>query len=185
MSAVPIHLLFRGHGRLLTSMQGENAVAGGSGPQPMRDNWIAVASAEHARIGRDHLPIGFMQVGHGKGAPLRRVAPGDRVAYYAPATVYGGSDRLQRFVSIGVVQPGAPYIADMGNGFMPWRRDVRYVPAQETPIAPLIEALDFVEDPKRWGAKFRFGLFKVSDHDMTWIARAMQADACALDLTRH
>ncbi|MBC7381316.1 MAG: EVE domain-containing protein, partial [Burkholderiaceae bacterium] len=29
-------------------------------------NWIAVASAEHARLGREHQPMGFMQVGHGK-----------------------------------------------------------------------------------------------------------------------
>ena len=35
---------------------------------------------------------------------LKRVAPGDRVAYYAPATVLGGTDKLQSFVSIGVVQ---------------------------------------------------------------------------------
>ncbi|MDM0040617.1 EVE domain-containing protein [Variovorax sp. J22G21] len=145
-------------------------------------NWIAIASAEHARLGRDHRPIGFMQVGHGKGAPLTRVAPGDRVAYYAPATVYGGTDRLQSFVSIGVVQPGEPYQVDMGRGFIPWRRDVRYAPAQEAPIAPLIEAFDFVEDPKRWGSKFRFGLFEINDHDMQLIATAMRADALSQGL---
>lgn len=41
-------------------------------------NWIAVASAEHARRGREG---GFMQVCHGKAAPLRRMGAGDRVAY--------------------------------------------------------------------------------------------------------
>lgn len=145
-------------------------------------HWIAIASAEHARLGRDHQPVGFMQVGHGKGAPLKRIAPGDCVAYYAPATVYGGSDKLQSFVSIGIVQPGEPYTGDMGNGFVPWRRDVRYVRAKEAPIAPLIEAFDFVEDPKRWGAKFRFGLFEVNAHDMRLIAGALGADATALSL---
>lgn len=145
-------------------------------------NWIAVASAEHARLGRDQAPVGFMQVGHGKGAPLKRIAPGDRVAYYSPATVYGGNDKLQSFVSIGVVQPGEPYTADMGNGFVPWRRDVRYAAAQEAPIAPLIASLDFVEDPKRWGAKFRFGLFEITAHDLRRIAKAMQADTAALGL---
>ncbi len=39
-------------------------------------NWIAVASAEHARRGRDHQPPGFMQVGHGK----RRIATAMGVA---------------------------------------------------------------------------------------------------------
>ncbi|MES2529431.1 MAG: EVE domain-containing protein [Pseudomonadota bacterium] len=161
----------------------EDGARAGTGPDPRtRKNWIAVASAEHARIGRDHRPVGFMQVGHGKGTPLKRIAPGDRVAYYAPATVYGGKDRLQSFVSIGVVQPGAPYIGDMGNGFQPWRRDVRYSPSREAPIAPLIGAFDFVEDPKHWGAKFRYGLLQISEHDMALVASAMQADARTLGL---
>jgi hypothetical protein len=147
-------------------------------------NWIAVANAEHARLGRDaklgELQCGFMQVGHGKRAPLARVQPGDRVAYYAPATQYGSSDKLQSFVSIGIVQKGEPYEFNMGAGFVPWRRAVRYARAQEAPIAPLIEQFEFVEDPKRWGYKFRFGLFKISDHDMRLIAQAMQADESLL-----
>jgi len=39
---------------------------------------------------------------------------------------------------------------------------------------------EFVEDRQRWGYKFRFGLFEVSDHDMRLIAQAMQADEAAL-----
>ena len=46
----------------------------------------------------------------------------------------------------------------------------------------LIDAFDFVEDPKRWGYKFRFGLFEVNAHDMRLIAVALQADAQALGL---
>jgi hypothetical protein len=176
----------------------------------MPNNWIAVASAEHARRGCAQPQQGYMQVCHGKSAPLQRVAPGDRVAYYSPAVTMGGKDKLQSFVSIGIVQPGAPYAhrvagptqdaiapsggsaADavasvgagsyMGGGFVPFRRDVRYVPAREAPIAPLLDAFEFVEDRARWGYKFRFGLFKVSDHDMALIASAMGADAAALGL---
>ncbi|MDB5894762.1 MAG: hypothetical protein JWQ88_2293 [Rhodoferax sp.] len=149
--------------------------------RPVR-NWIAVASAEHARRGRDAVPNGFMQVCHGKRGPLQRVSPGDRVAYYAPATTMGGKDRLQSFVSIGVVVPGEPYAFDMGGGFVPYRRDVAYVPACEAAIAPLLPALDFVEDPARWGYKFRFGLFEVGGADMRRIAQAMQAPLAALSL---
>ena len=58
-------------------------------------HWMAVASAEHARHGRDHAPQGFMQVCHGKRGPLARMQPGDWVACYAPSTRMGGSDRLQ------------------------------------------------------------------------------------------
>lgn len=146
------------------------------------NNWIAVASAEHARRGCAQADKGYMQVCHGKRGPLQRVAPGDRVAYYSPATTMGGKDRLQHFVSIGIVRPGEPYAFDMGSGFVPYRRDVGYVAASEAAIAPLLDAFEFVQDRSRWGAKFRFGLFKVSDHDIRLIAKAMRADLCALQL---
>ena len=115
-----------------------------------------------------------MQVCHGKCAPLKRVQPGDRVAYYAPTITMGGKDKLQSFVSIGLVQPGDPYPFDMGGGFVPFRRDVVYAPAQEAPIAPLLDEFAFVDDRARWGSKFRFGLFQVCDADMLRIANAMQ-----------
>ncbi len=56
---------------------------------------------------------------------------------------------------------------------MPWRRDVKYLPSNEAPIAPLLDAFDFVEDRKHWGAKFRFGLFAIDGHDLKLIANAM------------
>lgn len=148
----------------------------------MRKNWIAVASADHARRGRDELTPGFMQVCHGKLGPIHRVKPGDRVAYYSPTISMGGKDKCQSFVSIGIVLPGEPYEFDMG-GFAPYRRDVRYVPAREVSIAPLLDGFEFVEDRSRWGYKFRFGLFQISDHDMRLIASAMTADIDLLQLT--
>lgn len=150
----------------------------------MSRHWIAVASAEHALRGRDHAPVGFMQVCHGKCAPLKRLRAGDVVACYAPARTMGGKGRLQRFVSLGVVQAGEPYAVDMGGGFVPHRRDVRYVSAQPAPIAPLLDEFDFVEDRQRWGHKFRFGLFEVSSDDMRRIARAMRADLASLGLVQ-
>ncbi len=53
----------------------------------MRAAWIAVACAEHVRRGREG---GFMQVCHGKAVPLRRIQPGDGVAYYSPTRELGG-----------------------------------------------------------------------------------------------
>ena len=55
----------------------------------MRKYWIAVASADHTRRGKAG---GFMQVNHGKAAPLRRVQPGDGVIYYSPTETMGGKD---------------------------------------------------------------------------------------------
>lgn len=142
-----------------------------------RNNWIAVASAEHARRGRDEFaPLpGFMQVCHGKLAPIKRVKPGDLVTYYAPTVTMGGKEKCQSFVSFGVVEPGDPYVFDMG-GFVPYRRNVRYLEAVETPIAPLLDDFEFVEDRSRWGYKFRFGLFSISNHDMQLIAKAMRVN---------
>lgn len=145
-----------------------------------RRNWIAVACAQHARRGCATPGAGYMQVCHGKVAPLQRIRPGDRVAYYAPTVTMGGKDRLQAFVSIGIVLPGAPYAFDMGGGFVPSRRDVAYVPAREAAIAPLLDDFEFVDNRTHWGGKFRFGLFAISDHDMRLIAQAMGADAALL-----
>lgn len=134
-------------------------------------NWIAVASAEHVQKGR---LSGFMQVCHGKGAPLRRMKPSDRVVYYSPTVTFGGKDKLQSFTAIGQVEEREPYQVDMGNGFCPFRRDVLWLDAQEALITPLLEQLDFTKNKKNWGYQFRFGLLAINDHDMQLIIKAMQ-----------
>jgi EVE domain len=133
-------------------------------------NWIAVASANHVAIGRAE---GFAQVNHGKSAPLRRMAAGDLLAYYSPVTTYGGTDRLQAFTALGRIRPGEPYQGQMGEGFTPFRRDVDWLPATQAAIAPLLERLEFTQGRRNWGYAFRFGLFSVSDADMSRIAAAM------------
>jgi EVE domain len=133
-------------------------------------HWIAVASAEHVRIGR---AAGFMQVGHGKLAPLRRIKPADRIAYYSPSNVFGGKDKLQSFTAVGIVREGEPYRADMGDGFLPYRRDVQWLAGREAPIRPLLAQLEFTAGGANWGYRLRLGLFEVSRHDMDLIAEAM------------
>ena len=136
-------------------------------------NWIAVASADHVRLGRTE---GFMQVGHGKGAPLRRLHPGDWVTYYSPVETYGQPQPCRRFTALGRIKDGDPYQFDMGGGFVPWRRDVAWIATREAPIAPLLQNLSFSQGNSNWGYKFRFGLFEVSAADMSIIAAAMTVD---------
>jgi hypothetical protein len=131
---------------------------------------MAVASAEHVLRGRKE---GFMQVCHGKAAPLRRIQPGDRIAYYSPTVSFHGKDRLQAFTAMGIVKPGAPYLFDMGGGFRPFRREVTWLPAREAPIQPLLEALDFSAGVRNWGYRLRSGLVSLSERDMRLIAVAM------------
>lgn len=136
----------------------------------MSGHWIAVASAEHVRRGRRD---GFMQVNHGKAAPLRRIKPGDGIVYYSPTTILGEKDGLQSFTAIGTVREGEPYQGDMGGGFTPYRRDVEWAKSQEAPIKPLLDRLDFTAGKSNWGYQLRFGLFAVSEGDFSLIAEAM------------
>jgi hypothetical protein len=134
--------------------------------------WIAVASADHVRFGRS---AGFMQVSHGKPSPLARLQPGDCIAYYSPTARFRGSDKLQTFTAIGVVKDGEPYRADMGNGFHPHRRDVRWLDSQEAPIHPLLARLSFSRGVPNWGYRLRLGLIEIPEDDMRTIAAAMDA----------
>lgn len=139
-------------------------------------NWVAVASAEHVRHGREH---GFMQVCHGKVAPLRRIRADDRVVYYSPTEVFRGKDGLQSFTAIGVVRPGEPYAFDMGGGFCPFRRDVAWFEAMEVPIRPLLDRLEFSAGVRHWGCQLRSGLFAIGAADMDLIASAMRGSTVA------
>ena len=133
-------------------------------------HWLAVASADHVARGREW---GIMQVGHGKGAPLKRLHAGDWVVYYSPLRRFGTKEPCQSFTALGWVRDERIYQADMGEGFMPFRRDVAYLPAHEAPIRPLLDALSFTRGNKNWGYAFRFGLLKVTGEDMALIAQAM------------
>ena len=134
--------------------------------------WVAVASAEHVAIGRAQ---GFMQVGHGKGAPLKRLHAGDRIAYYSPVRVFGAKDACQAFTAVGVVRDERVYQGTMDDDFKPFRKDVDWFAAREAPIRPLLELLSFTQGKSNWGYAFRFGLLKVTEADMDLIARAMHA----------
>ncbi|MGH6835020.1 MAG: EVE domain-containing protein [Methylocella sp.] len=142
--------------------------------------WVAVASADHVRRGREQ---GFMQVCHGKAAPIRRVHPGDGVVYYSPTMSFRGKDKLQSFTAIGIVKPSDPYQYDMGGGFCPYRRDVDWWPTQEASIQPLLNSLEFTAGVPNWGYQLRFGLFAIADHDFKLIAITMNAAEAVVNAT--
>ena len=141
-------------------------------PRPAKC-WIAVASADHVRRG---VEDSIMQVCHGKAGPLRRMGPGDRVAYYSPSTIMRGGDKLQAFTAYGRVKEGEPYVFEMGGGFRPYRRDVAWERARTTPIRPLLGVLAFTSGDRNWGYKLRFGLFEIGEGDMDLIEASMGAE---------
>lgn len=142
----------------------------------MSKYWIAVASADHVRRGAAE---GFMQVCHGKGGPLKRIKPGDFVAYYSPSNIMGVKDGLQAFTACGRVREGIPYQFDMGDDFIPFRRDVDWIAKGEVKIAPMLQVLSFTAGKRNWGQPFRYGLFQVNEPDYRIIEDAMKADAAS------
>ena len=119
--------------------------------------------------------MGFMQVCHGKGGPLRRIKPGDRVAYYSPSELMRKQDGLQSFTAIGIVEPGEVHQVDMGDGFCPFRRNVRYFDAEPASVRLLIERPGFALSGTKWGSRLRFGLIEIDEDSMDMIADAMNA----------
>lgn len=137
------------------------------------NHWIAVASAEHVRRGRTG---GFMQVCHGKAAPLRRLRPGDGIVYYSPTEVFRGKDPLKAFTAIGSLEGAEPYQVAMAPDFRPFRRDVAWWPGKEAPIRPLLPILSFSAGNPGWGYQLRLGLFRITAADFSAIAAAMGLD---------
>jgi hypothetical protein len=67
--------------------------------------WMGVASAEHARGGRDG---GFAQLGHGKHMAVKSLSKGDWIVYYSPREGMGEGETVQAFTTIGRVTSDAP-----------------------------------------------------------------------------
>jgi EVE domain len=133
-------------------------------------NWIITVSRDHVLRG---VQGGFTQANHGKPHMLRRMARNDWIIFYSPNTAYPKDEPLQAFTAIGQVTDDEAYQAEMSPDFHPWRRSVDFLSCTETPIQPLIDQLDFIDDKTRWGYKFRFGVFHIDDYDRDLIRAAM------------
>jgi hypothetical protein len=135
--------------------------------------WIGVVSRAHVQTG---VKGGFIQLNHGKKAPLQRLHAGDGLVMYSPRTEYPDGEPLQQFTAIGVITTGDIYQVEMSPDFKPYRIDVRFFGCQEASIRPLIESLSFIKNKTHWGAAFRFGQVKVPQADFFRIARAMDCE---------
>ena len=140
-------------------------------------HWIIVASKDHLQRG---VAGGFIQANHGKAAPLKRMQAGDWVIFYSPKMKYDQPEKLQCFTEIGKVADDKMYQHDMGGGFVPFRRNVSFLPAQDVPILPLINDLTFIKDKTHWGAPFRFGTLQIPEEDFLLIASRMVEDKSLL-----
>jgi EVE domain len=70
---------------------------------------------------------GFCQLGHGREAPVRRLAVGDRILYYSPRERMHQGAVLQAFTAAGEVLEGEVYRVETKTGFRLYRRNVSYL----------------------------------------------------------
>ena len=133
-------------------------------------DWIVVACADHVRRG---VELGVIQAWHGGAAPLRRIVPASRVACYSPTESFRGRDPLKLFTAFGIVLDEDIFQVDLGNGFRPYRRRVRYVHACETSIRVVCDDPDFGLPEPEWDERLRLGLLRIGETSMDAIARAM------------
>lgn len=132
--------------------------------------WINTVSKDHVQRG---VAGGFTQANHGKPHMLRKMKKGDWIIFYSPKRTFTGNEPLQAFTAIGQVADDGAYQAEMTADFHPWRRNVTFYSCTETPIRPLIDTLDFIQDKTHWGYKFRFGVFAIDEHDFKQIRAHM------------
>ena len=135
-----------------------------------RNYWIGVVSRSHVQLG---VKGGFMQLSHGKRAPLEKLRAGDGLVMYSPRTSYPDGEVLQSFTAIGVVTSGEIYQVEMTPDFKPYRLDVTFLESREAPIKPLVDGLSFIRNKTHWGAAFRLGQLKIPAEDFDLIAQAM------------
>ncbi|GAY13963.1 EVE domain-containing protein [Mycobacterium sp. shizuoka-1] len=129
--------------------------------------WINTVSADHVQRG---VAGGFTQANHGKPHMLRTMQRGDWIVFYSPKTALDHGEPLQAFTALGRIVDDEPYQDQPGG---PWRRAMEFLPSTATPIRPLLDQLGFIVDAKRWGYKFRFGVFRIEEPDFTLIRSAM------------
>jgi len=132
--------------------------------------WINTVSRDHVLLGKDGA---FIQAGHGKNAPLKRLSEGDYVIYYSPKSSLTNGSVIQRFTAACQINDNIIYQVEANSLFCPYRRDAVYLEAVEVDIKPLISSLSFIKNKQSWGYCFRFGLFSIPKGDFLLIAEHM------------
>ncbi|MEZ4951571.1 MAG: EVE domain-containing protein [Saprospiraceae bacterium] len=132
--------------------------------------WIIVASKDHVKKG---VEGGFAQAGHGKSAPLKRMSKGDYIEYYSGKETLEGGEKCQEFTAIGKIKEDQIYQVTENPDFHPNRLNVNFFKAEDIPIKPLLEDLDFIENIRYWGFPLMKGVLEINQHDFELISQKM------------
>lgn len=116
---------------------------------------------------------GFVQINHGKQAPLKRMKKSDYLIVYSSKITMEGNEKCQAFTAIGQVKDDEVYQFQMTENFKPFRRNIEFLKCRESSIIPLINDLEFIPNKKSWGYPFRFGFFEIKENDFNLISFKM------------
>jgi predicted RNA-binding protein len=144
--------------------------------------WIATISKEHTQRG---VNGGFIQVCHGKEAPLKRMQNEDYLLVYSSKITMEGNEKCQAFTALGKVTDDEVYAFQMTENFVPFRRNIQFMECNEVSILPLIEDLEFIPNKKSWGYPFRYGFFEISENDFNFITSKMIVKTNFVDISQE
>jgi hypothetical protein len=85
-----------------------------------------------------------------------------------------GNERCQCFTALGEVADDEITQVKMSEDFVPYRRSMKFFPCHDVSILPLIDDLEFIENKKSWGFRFRFGFFEITETDFKLISKQIQ-----------
>lgn len=139
-----------------------------------RRYWIGVIPKSRVTM---CVEAGVAMFAHGRHAPVKRVQPGDWLAYYSPRTIMNGGEEVRAFTAIGKIKDRDPYETEVAPGRLAWRRDIAYAKrVHDADVYPLLDQLSFIADRQHWGLAFHRSIFSVPRDDFMLIANAMGLD---------
>lgn len=139
----------------------------------MSKYWIAAISKEHTELA---IKGNFIQVCHGKKAPLKRMTKDDYIIVYSSKITMKENKKCQMFTALGRVIDDHTYSFEMTEEFKPFRRNIEFMKCNQISIIPMIENLEFISDKKYWGYPFRYGFFEINENDFNFITSKMICD---------
>jgi hypothetical protein len=131
----------------------------------------------------------FMQVCHGITHLLKRLSINAWVIYYSSKSKFGNA-KISNFKCDRRIVDESVYPYDMGNGFVPFRRNVDFFDCCEVTILPLIPNLPLKKNKRNWGYIFRFEFLEIQHPHFEIISSLMlpeqkQIEVASVELTTH
>lgn len=124
-------------------------------------HWLAIISLEHANIAASS---GFLQVCHGKEAPLRRTSSGDEFFIYSPRSGMGSGKSVMAITYRGTFNDDRVYQVEQAPGFTPFRKEVTFDQAFRSVPIRSINGMELTTNPS-WGLIIRRGFIELSAAD--------------------